>query len=87
MFLLDVKNLKVIKDPDLRERHLGDVQGLLFREAAKVCPQAYRAFSSRRTGQVIPVSFWHLFNQLLFRHGYRFTRTGFYYVCREVKKA
>lgn len=65
MFLLDVKNLKVIKDPDLRERHLGDVQGLLFREAAKVCPQAYRAFSSRRTGQVIPVSFWHLFNQLL----------------------
>ncbi|KAG4169177.1 hypothetical protein ERO13_A12G083066v2 [Gossypium hirsutum] len=37
-----------------RERHLGDVQGLLFREAAKVCPQAYRAFSSRRTDQVIP---------------------------------
>ncbi|XP_012437005.1 phosphoglycerate mutase-like protein 4 isoform X1 [Gossypium raimondii] len=45
---------EVIKDPDLRERHLGDVQGLLFREAAKVCPQAYRAFSSRRTDQVIP---------------------------------
>ncbi|KAK5775215.1 hypothetical protein PVK06_043085 [Gossypium arboreum] len=44
----------VIKDPDLRERHLGDVQGLLFREAAKVCPQAYRAFSSRWTDQVIP---------------------------------
>lgn len=47
---------KVIKDPELRERHLGDVQGLLFREAAKVCPEAYRAFSSRRTDQVIPVS-------------------------------
>ncbi|XVF59474.1 hypothetical protein PTKIN_Ptkin07bG0278700 [Pterospermum kingtungense] len=45
---------EVIKDPDLRERHLGDVQGLLFREAAKVCPEAYRAFSSRRTDQVIP---------------------------------
>ncbi|KAK8606829.1 hypothetical protein V6N13_052585 [Hibiscus sabdariffa] len=45
---------EVIKDPDLRERHLGDVQGLLFREAAKVCPEAYRAFSSRATNQVIP---------------------------------
>ncbi|XP_039003750.1 phosphoglycerate mutase-like protein 4 [Hibiscus syriacus] len=45
---------EVIKDPDLRERHLGDVQGLLFREAAKVHPEAYRAFSSRRTNQVIP---------------------------------
>ncbi|XP_022751296.1 phosphoglycerate mutase-like protein 4 isoform X3 [Durio zibethinus] len=45
---------EVIKDPDLRERHLGDVQGLLFREAAKVCPEAYSAFSSRRTDQVIP---------------------------------
>ncbi|OMP02065.1 Histidine phosphatase superfamily, clade-1 [Corchorus olitorius] len=46
--------LQVIQDPDLRERHLGDVQGLLFREAAKVRPEAYRAFSSRRTDQVIP---------------------------------
>ncbi|XVE87172.1 hypothetical protein DITRI_Ditri18aG0094600 [Diplodiscus trichospermus] len=45
---------EVIKDPDLRERHLGDVQGLKFREAARVRPEAYRAFSSRRTDQVIP---------------------------------
>ncbi|KAK6237600.1 hypothetical protein QUC31_003069 [Theobroma cacao] len=46
--------LQVIKDPELRERHVGDVQGLLFREAAKVSPEAYRAFSSHSTDRVIP---------------------------------
>ncbi|KAI8032881.1 Phosphoglycerate mutase-like protein 4 [Camellia lanceoleosa] len=46
--------LEIIKEPDLRERHLGDLQGLVHHEAAKVCPKAYRAFSSRRTDQEIP---------------------------------
>ncbi|KAL9461430.1 hypothetical protein AB3S75_004429 [Citrus x aurantiifolia] len=46
--------LKVIEDPELRERHLGDLQGLVFREAAKVCPIAYHAFLSRKTDQDIP---------------------------------
>ncbi|ESR39083.1 phosphoglycerate mutase-like protein 4 [Citrus sinensis] len=46
--------LKVIEDPELRERHLGDLQGLVFREAAKVCPIAYQAFLSGKTDQDIP---------------------------------
>ncbi|KAK6287919.1 hypothetical protein POUND7_014098 [Theobroma cacao] len=51
--------LQVIKDPELRERHVGDVQGLLFREAAKVSPEAYRAFSSHSTDRVIPFASRH----------------------------
>ncbi|XP_057501660.1 phosphoglycerate mutase-like protein 4 isoform X2 [Actinidia eriantha] len=46
--------LQVIKDTDLRERHLGDLQGLVHHEAVKLCPKAYRALSSRRTNQEIP---------------------------------
>ncbi|CAK7337631.1 unnamed protein product [Dovyalis caffra] len=46
--------VEVIKDPDLRERHLGDLQGLIFREAAKVSTVAYQAFLSHRTSQDIP---------------------------------
>lgn len=52
-FLLDLN--QVITDPDLRERHLGDLQGLVFREAAKLSPNAYKAFISHRTAQDIPV--------------------------------
>ncbi|KAG8384410.1 hypothetical protein BUALT_Bualt04G0115100 [Buddleja alternifolia] len=37
---------KVTKDPNLRERHLGDLQGVLFPEAAKINPEAYEAFVS-----------------------------------------
>ncbi|XP_025885038.1 phosphoglycerate mutase-like protein 4 isoform X2 [Solanum lycopersicum] len=44
----------VIKDPDLRERHLGDLQGISLREAAKSQPLAYKAFLSDRNDQVIP---------------------------------
>ncbi|GFY93836.1 phosphoglycerate mutase family protein [Actinidia rufa] len=44
----------VIKDADLRERHLGDLQGLVHHEAVKLCPKDYRALSSRRTNQEIP---------------------------------
>ncbi|KAL5752894.1 hypothetical protein ACOSP7_023082 [Xanthoceras sorbifolium] len=46
--------LEVIEDPDLRERHLGDLQGLVFREAAKINPDAYKAISSHKTDQDIP---------------------------------
>ncbi|XP_049384097.1 phosphoglycerate mutase-like protein 4 isoform X1 [Solanum stenotomum] len=47
-------DLEVIKDPDLRERHLGDLQGISLREAAKSQPLAYKAFLSDRNDQVIP---------------------------------
>ncbi|GKU94697.1 hypothetical protein SLEP1_g8149 [Rubroshorea leprosula] len=46
--------LEVIKDPDLRERHLGDLQGLLARETAKVNLNAHKANRSRRTDVDIP---------------------------------
>lgn len=46
--------LEVIKDPDLRERHLGDLQGLLFHEIAKINPEAHKAFVSHRKDQEIP---------------------------------
>ncbi|KAH7852476.1 hypothetical protein Vadar_025215 [Vaccinium darrowii] len=46
--------LQVIKDPDLRERHLGDLQGVVYHEASKTCHNAYGAFSSHRTNQEIP---------------------------------
>ncbi|KAE8655139.1 Phosphoglycerate mutase-like protein 4 [Hibiscus syriacus] len=45
---------QVITDPDLRERNLGDLQGLVFREAAKLSPKAHKAFLSHRTDQDIP---------------------------------
>ncbi|KDP31898.1 hypothetical protein JCGZ_12359 [Jatropha curcas] len=46
--------LEVIEDENLRERHLGDLQGLVLHEAAKVSPEAYQAFLSRQTAQHIP---------------------------------
>ncbi|CAN1311566.1 Phosphoglycerate mutase-like protein 4 [Linum perenne] len=46
--------LEVIKEPGLRERHLGDLQGLALSEASKVCPQAYEAFLSHDPSQDIP---------------------------------
>ncbi|KAK6287920.1 hypothetical protein POUND7_014099 [Theobroma cacao] len=46
--------LEVITDQDLRERNLGDLQGLVFREAAKLNPKAHKAFLSHRTDQDIP---------------------------------
>ncbi|WZZ26808.1 hypothetical protein YC2023_010209 [Brassica napus] len=45
---------KVLTDPDLRERHLGDMQGLVYQEASKLRPEAYKAFSSNRTDVDIP---------------------------------
>nr|XP_027077489.1 phosphoglycerate mutase-like protein 4 [Coffea arabica]XP_027078174.1 phosphoglycerate mutase-like protein 4 [Coffea arabica] len=46
--------LQVLEDPDLRERHLGDLQGLVVREAAKSSSKAYRAFVSKRRDEEIP---------------------------------
>ncbi|XP_010028272.2 phosphoglycerate mutase-like protein 4 [Eucalyptus grandis] len=46
--------LEVIKDPDLRERNLGELQGLQLRAASSVCPKAYKAFLSNKTDQEIP---------------------------------
>ncbi|KAK6923013.1 Histidine phosphatase superfamily, clade-1 [Dillenia turbinata] len=46
--------LEVIQDPDLRERHLGDLQGLVYGELATACPEAYKVFLSNRTDQEIP---------------------------------
>ncbi|KAF3659509.1 phosphoglycerate mutase-like protein 4 isoform X1 [Capsicum chacoense] len=47
-------DLEVIKDPELRERHLGDLQGTSLREAAKSQPMAYKTFLSDRSDQEIP---------------------------------
>ncbi|KAL5992677.1 hypothetical protein ACLOJK_013596 [Asimina triloba] len=47
---------EVVQVPELRERHLGDLQGLVLREAAKLKPEAYKAFCSHKTNQEIPGS-------------------------------
>ncbi|CAI0553748.1 unnamed protein product [Linum tenue] len=49
--------IEVIKEPGLRERHLGDLQGLSLSEAAKGSPEAYEAFLSHKTSQDIPVCY------------------------------
>ncbi|KZV23099.1 phosphoglycerate mutase-like protein 4 [Dorcoceras hygrometricum] len=46
--------LEVTKDPNLRERHLGDLQGVVFSDIAKVRPEAHKAFVSNRKDQEIP---------------------------------
>ncbi|XP_039158197.1 phosphoglycerate mutase-like protein 4 isoform X2 [Eucalyptus grandis] len=46
--------LEVIKDPGLRERNLGDLQGLQPHAAASVCPEAYKALLSQKTDQELP---------------------------------
>ncbi|KAJ8471334.1 hypothetical protein OPV22_025677 [Ensete ventricosum] len=44
---------EVILDPGLRERHLGDLQGLTLRDAAKLRPEAYKIFlSGKRDGEI-----------------------------------
>ncbi|RRT71752.1 hypothetical protein B296_00027142 [Ensete ventricosum] len=45
--------VQVILDPGLRERHLGDLQGLTLRDAAKLRPEAYKIFlSGKRDGEI-----------------------------------
>lgn len=46
--------LEVKQVADLRERHLGDLQGLVLKEAATLKPEAYQAFVSRTRDQDIP---------------------------------
>ncbi|KAJ4847042.1 hypothetical protein Tsubulata_017072 [Turnera subulata] len=46
--------LEVIKDPGLRERNLGDLQGHVLRELDKVNSKAYQAITSHRTDVEIP---------------------------------
>ncbi|CAM8996107.1 unnamed protein product [Rhodiola kirilowii] len=46
--------IEVIKDPELRERNLGDLQGHVYRELSKTVPVAYQVFMSNRTDQNIP---------------------------------
>ncbi|KAM7507070.1 hypothetical protein LguiA_017523 [Lonicera macranthoides] len=50
----------VTKDQDLRERHLGDLQGLVYSDAIKIYPEAHLALVSSRADQEIPASI--LFN-------------------------
>lgn len=45
----------MIKDPDLRERHLGDLEGLLFDEAPKINPESYKALRAGLNDLEIPV--------------------------------
>ncbi|WOK92204.1 phosphoglycerate mutase-like protein 4 [Canna indica] len=45
---------EVILDPALRERHLGDLQGLTLRDAAKLKPAAYKIFVSSKSDGEIP---------------------------------
>nr|CAB3483259.1 unnamed protein product [Digitaria exilis] len=44
----------VVLDPALRERHIGDMQGLKFEDAATQRPEAYKAFLSHKRNQQIP---------------------------------
>ncbi|KAL4582366.1 hypothetical protein LXL04_006913 [Taraxacum kok-saghyz] len=46
--------LQVIEDQNLRERHLGDLQGLVYSEAPKIKTKAYEALQSRHTNVEIP---------------------------------
>ncbi|KAG0480094.1 hypothetical protein HPP92_010692 [Vanilla planifolia] len=47
---------EVVLDPSLRERHLGDLQGLTLRDAQKLKPFAYKLFLSAKREQELPGS-------------------------------
>ncbi|XP_006660212.1 phosphoglycerate mutase-like protein 4 [Oryza brachyantha] len=44
----------VVFDPALRERHIGDLQGLKYEDAATQRPEAYKAFLSHKRNRQIP---------------------------------
>ncbi|XP_010550379.1 PREDICTED: phosphoglycerate mutase-like protein 4 [Tarenaya hassleriana] len=46
--------LEVVTDPDLRERHLGDMQGVVYQDVPRMFPEAHKAFLSHRTDVEIP---------------------------------
>jgi 2,3-bisphosphoglycerate-dependent phosphoglycerate mutase len=43
-------------DPALRERHIGDLQGMTLEAAAKDRREAYKAFLCHKRNQQIPLS-------------------------------
>ncbi|XP_072977472.1 phosphoglycerate mutase-like protein 4 isoform X1 [Typha angustifolia] len=45
---------EVVLDQALRERNLGDLQGLTLRDAAKIKPKAYKLFLSSKREQEVP---------------------------------
>ena len=45
--------------PELKERHVGSLQGLYWKEGAEKEPEAYSAFFSSQNDLEIPVSFIH----------------------------
>lgn len=49
----------MIEVPDLKERHVGSLQGLYWKEGAEKEPEAYSAFFSSQNDLEIPVSFIH----------------------------
>ncbi|XP_022639045.1 phosphoglycerate mutase-like protein 4 isoform X2 [Vigna radiata var. radiata] len=46
--------VQVVKDLDLRERHMGDLQGLRYRELSKTNPIAYEALVSKDDERELP---------------------------------
>ncbi|PWZ57307.1 Phosphoglycerate mutase-like protein 4 [Zea mays] len=44
----------VVFDPALRERHIGDLQGMTLQDAATERPEAYKAFMSHKRNQQVP---------------------------------
>ncbi|KAK7251075.1 hypothetical protein RIF29_33957 [Crotalaria pallida] len=46
---------QIIKDPDLRERHIGDLQGFIYHELAKTHPMAYKVLESGNEDEEIPL--------------------------------
>ena len=48
--------VQVVFDPALRERHIGDLQGMKLQDAATERPEAYKAFLSHKRNQQIHVS-------------------------------
>lgn len=51
---------QVIQDPDLRERHLGVLQGLTSDEADKLKSNGCQPCNSSRTDDEIPVNQFHV---------------------------
>ncbi|PNX57304.1 putative phosphoglycerate mutase GpmB-like protein, partial [Trifolium pratense] len=47
--------LEVVKDLDLRERHMGNLQGLVFSELEKTNPIGYNILITENQNQEIPV--------------------------------
>lgn len=51
-----LKSSQVVFYPALRERHIGDLQGMTLQDAATQKKEAYKAFLSHKRNKEIPVS-------------------------------